>query len=83
MTADSGSRTPKRDGGLLFNITASLDYDCVVVAGNVHILGQCAKWSFWHEIKAYLDYSWRPTVKRGMDCRMDTFHRLTRSESML
>ena len=32
-----------------FNITASLDhldYDCVVVAGSVHVLGQCAKWSF-------------------------------------
>ena len=31
------------------NITASLDhldYDCVLVAGSVHVLGQCAKWSF-------------------------------------
>ena len=34
-----------------FNISASLDhldYDCVVVAGSVHVLGQCAKWSFQH-----------------------------------
>ena len=38
-----------------FNITASLDHvdDCVVVAGSVHVLGQCAKWSFRHELKAY------------------------------
>ena len=27
-----------------------LDYDCVVVAGSVHVLGQCAKWSFRHGI---------------------------------
>ena len=29
-----------------FNITASLDhldYDCIVVAGSVHVLRQCAK----------------------------------------
>ena len=42
-----------------FNITASLDhdhleYDCVVVASSVHVLGQCAKWSFQHEIKGIL-----------------------------
>ena len=41
MTADSEGQTPKRDGRF-FNITASLDhldYDCVVVAGGVHVLG--------------------------------------------
>ena len=33
-----------------FNIIASLDhldYDWVVVAGSVHVLGQCAKWSIF------------------------------------
>ena len=38
-----------------FNISASLDhldYDCVVVASSVHVLGQCAKWSFQHMISA-------------------------------
>ena len=42
-----------------FNITASLDhldYDCIVVAGSVHVLGQCAKWSFRHEIKAFFHF---------------------------
>ena len=34
-----------------FNVTSHVDYDCVVVAGSVNVLGQCAKWSFWHEIK--------------------------------
>ena len=50
MTADSGGRTPNEMVGC-FNITASLDhldYDCVVVAGSVHVLGQCAEWSFRH-----------------------------------
>ena len=37
MTADSDGQTPKRDGGLLYYKTASLDYDCVVVAGSVHV----------------------------------------------
>ena len=46
MTADSDGQTPKKMVGC-FNITASLDhldYDCVEVAGSVHVLGQCAKW---------------------------------------
>ena len=44
-----------------FNITASLDhldYNCVVVAGSVHVLGQCVKWSFRQEIKAYFHFWW-------------------------
>ena len=57
VTADSGGQTPKRDGGPgCFNITASLDYDCAVVAGSVRVLGQCAKWSFRHEINAYFHF---------------------------
>ena len=42
-----------------FNITASLDhldYNCVVVAGSVYVLGQCVKWSFRYEIKAYFHF---------------------------
>ena len=40
MTADSDGQTPKEIVGC-FNITASLDhldYDCIVVAGSVHVL---------------------------------------------
>ena len=47
--SDSDGQTPKRWPVGCFNITASLDhldYDCVVVAGSVYVLGQCAKWSF-------------------------------------
>ena len=52
---------PQKEMVGCFNITASLhvdhlDYDCIVVAGSVHVLGQCAKWPFWHEIKAYLHF---------------------------
>ena len=50
---------PQKEMVGCFNITASLDhldYDCVVMAGSVPVLGQCAKWSFWHEIKAYFHF---------------------------
>ena len=50
MTADSdgkGIDLPQKEMVGCFNITASLyhlDYDCGVVAGSVHVIGQCAKW---------------------------------------
>ena len=47
---------PQKEMVGCFNITASLDnldYDCVVVGDNV---GQCAKWLFRHEIKAYFHF---------------------------
>ena len=60
MTADSDSQgRPQKEMVGCFNITASLDhldYDCIVVAGSVHVLGQCAKWSFRHEIKAFFHF---------------------------
>ena len=39
------------------NITATLDhldYDCILVAGSVHVLGQCVKWSFRHDDQSIL-----------------------------
>ena len=60
MTADSdGHGRPQKEMVGCFNITASLDhlhYDCIVVAGSVHVLGQCVKWSFRHEIKAFFHF---------------------------
>ena len=62
MTADSdgkGIDLPQKEMVGCFNITASLDhldYDCAVVVGSVRELGQCAKWSFRHEIKAYFHF---------------------------
>ena len=56
-----------------FNITASLDdldYDCAAVAGSDHVLGQCAKWSFQHEIKAYIHFQ----LVRGMSPFCSPFH---------
>ena len=38
-----------------FNITASLDHR-LCRRGSVHVLGQCAKWSYQHEIKVYFHF---------------------------
>ena len=56
-----------------FNIAASLDHlddGCVVVAGSVHVLGQCAKWSFQQEIKAYIHFE----LVRGISLFCSPFH---------
>ena len=56
LTVTAETVRPQNEMVGCFNIAASLDYDCIVVAGSVHVLGRCAKWSFRHEIKAFFHF---------------------------
>ena len=75
MIADSDDQgRPQNKMVGCFNITTSLDhldYDCIVVAGSVHVLGQCAKWSFRHEVKAFFSLPVSPrneSIPQSVPC---------------